>query len=80
MTKITNANPLIGIDDIEFGMTRKEVRDILGEAEEFMKSEFDDNSTDDSDGPISYDKSIGIYAPDGEMESMLLGVKGYYNE
>ena len=35
---------------------------------------------DDSDGPISYDKSIGIYAPDGEMESMLLGVKGYYNE
>ena len=37
MRKIINAKPLIGIDNIKFGMTRKEVRDILGEAEEFMK-------------------------------------------
>ena len=27
---------------------------------------------------LSVDKSIGIYAPDGEMESILFGEKGYY--
>ena len=33
---------------------------------------------DDDDGPISYERSNGIYAPDGEMESILFGDKGYY--
>lgn len=124
------ATPLIGIDNIRFGMPREEVREILGEVKEFIKSEFDENSTDDfgfchvyynfenkceaielfdevdvyidetkifpisidvaldtfesleddPDGPISYKKSIGIYAPDGEMESILFGVEGYYDE
>ena len=27
---------------------------------------------------LSVDKSIGIYAPDGEMEIILFGEKGYY--
>ena len=27
---------------------------------------------------LSVDKSIGIYAPDGAMESILFGEKGYY--
>ena len=30
------------------------------------------------EGMISVDMSIGIYAPDGEMESILFGEKGYY--
>ena len=34
----------------------------------------------DDDGLISYSKSIGIYAPDGEMESILFGKEGYYDE
>lgn len=33
----------------------------------------------DDDGLISTEKSIGIYAPYGEMESILLGVRGYYD-
>lgn len=32
----------------------------------------------DGDGLISIEESIGIYAPDGTMESILFGVKGYY--
>ena len=32
----------------------------------------------DDEGMISVDMSIGIYAPDGEMESILFGEKGYY--
>lgn len=32
----------------------------------------------DSDGLISVEKSIGIYIPGGTMESILFGVKGYY--
>ena len=130
MKKRITATPLIGIDNIRFGMPREEVREILGEAKEFIKSEFDETSTDDfgfchvyynfenkceaielfdevdvyidetkifpisidvaldtfesleddPDGPISYKKSIGIYALDGEMESILFGVEGYYDE
>jgi hypothetical protein len=34
---------------------------------------------EDDIGPISYKKSIGIYAPDEEMESILFGVEGYYD-
>lgn len=33
----------------------------------------------DSSGYISNDHSIGIYAPDGNMESILFGCKGYYD-
>ena len=32
----------------------------------------------DDEGMISVDMSIGIYAPDGKMESILFGEKGYY--
>ena len=34
--------------------------------------------TPDGDGLISVEDSIGIYAPGGTMESILFGVKGYY--
>ena len=34
----------------------------------------------DDDGLISYSSSIGIYAPNDEMESILFGNKGYYDE
>ena len=34
----------------------------------------------DDDGLVSYSQSIGVYAPDGEMESILLGKDGYYEE
>ncbi len=34
----------------------------------------------DDDGLISYANSIGIYAPDEEMESILIGKKGYYDD
>lgn len=33
----------------------------------------------DDDGLLSAEKSIGIYAPYGEMESILFGVRGYYD-
>ena len=32
----------------------------------------------DGDGLISIADSVGIYAPDGNMESILFGVEGYY--
>lgn len=35
---------------------------------------------EDEEGMLSIEKSIGIYAPDGNMESILFGVKGYYEE
>lgn len=33
----------------------------------------------DDDGLISTEQSIGIYAPGGKMESILFGVRGYYD-
>lgn len=33
----------------------------------------------DDDGLISTEQSIGVYAPYGEMESILFGVRGYYD-
>lgn len=33
----------------------------------------------DDDGLISTEHSIGVYAPYGEMESILFGVRGYYD-
>lgn len=35
--------------------------------------------TRDDDGLLSVEESIGIYAPYGEMESILFGVQGYYD-
>ena len=34
----------------------------------------------DDEGLISFSKSIGIYAPDGEMESIIFAKEGYYND
>ena len=34
---------------------------------------------DDDCGFISKSKSIGVYAPDGKMESILFGCTGYYD-
>ena len=35
---------------------------------------------EDDDGLISISKSIGIYAPCGDMESIVFGKEGYYND
>ena len=120
--------PLKKVDKIEFGMERDVVRKLYGEYEEFKKSEYSENTTDDfgsfhvyydendkceaveifddvevtvngekifpvkieeaqkiesslvrdEEGLISIEKSIGIYAPDENMESVLFGKEGYY--
>lgn len=125
-----NVVPTIKVGEVEFGMSREEVRTLLGEAKEFYKFEDDINTTDDfgfchvfydqdnkceaieifseaevfcndtlifptdfitakkaisdfeedDEGLISYSQSIGIYAPDGDMESILFGKTGYYDE
>ena len=43
---------------------------------ELFKTVFDDFTQDD-DGLISYKYSIGIYAPDESMESILIGRENY---
>lgn len=43
-----------------------------------LKSMLTDLEEDDC-GFISKIKSIGVYAPDGRMESILFGCKGYYD-
>lgn len=128
MKKIT-AIPLVGVEEVKFGMKRSEVRSKFGEATEFKKSKFSKTTTDDfgfchvfynlkdeceaieifddtevqidnvtvfpsdmkklksmlSDvdeddvGFICKSKSIGVYAPDGKMESILFGCVEYYN-
>lgn len=35
---------------------------------------------EDDEGAMSFEASVGIYAPDDEMESILFGKKGYYDE
>lgn len=35
---------------------------------------------EDADGLISISKSIGIYAPCGDMESIVFGKEGYYSD
>ena len=35
---------------------------------------------EDDDGLISISKSIGIYAPCGDMESIIFGKEGYYSD
>ncbi len=122
------AEPLKKVDKIEFGMEREVVRKLYGQYEEYKKSEYSQNTTDDfgnfhvyydendkceaveifddvevtingeiifpvkiedaekiesslvrdEEGLISIEKSIGIYAPDENMESILFGKKGYY--
>ncbi len=39
-----------------------------------------DNFIQDDEGFISFDYSIGIYAPYESMESILIGREGYYDE
>lgn len=120
--------PTRKVGEVEFGMSREEVRALLGDATEFYKFEDDSNTTDDfgfchvfydqdntceaieifseaevfcndalifptdfiaakkaipdfeedDEGLISYSQSMGIYAPDGDMESILFGKTGYY--
>lgn len=121
--------PLVGFNDVKFGMSRKVVRDILGlPIREFRKTKYSKTTTDDYGMfHIFYDKndafeaveffgeveirnedhtvfpktvrllsqlpyafvdeggsyineelSIGIYAPDNTVESILFGVTGYY--
>lgn len=122
--------PTVSVNEVEFGMDRKQVRLLLGKAKEFRKSQYAENTTDDfgfchvfydtddkceaieifdeaevyvdgklifptdinsamkiindfehdDDGLTSYSLSIGIYAPDDEPESILIGIKGYYDE
>lgn len=123
------AVPLSKVNDIKFGMKRSEVRNILGTAKEFKKTNFSKTTTDDFGfchvyyntddeceaieifdeceviingkvvfpyeidtlksmitdieendvGFISKKLSIGVYAPDNRMESILFGCVGYYN-
>ena len=129
MDKRIIVEPLKGIDEISFGISREEVRKYFGNNfEEFKKSKFSKNTTDDygychifydkdnkfeaieffdevtiiiddiivfpnrievikkvsddfekdEESYISKEKSIGIYAPNDIMESILLGMKVYY--
>ena len=122
--------PLIGFGNIQFGMLRNEVRNMLGMPVcEFKKSKFSKATTDDYGefhvfytaddrfeaveffdevriqdnmgnvfpesadalvqlpysfseeygSYISQEHSIGIYAPDQRVESILFAAKGYYN-
>ena len=127
---VFNVEPLKKVNDIEFGMDRKNIRELYdNKYNAFKKTIFSKNTTDDfmgvhvyydskdkceaveifsetdvnidgkqifpisldeayevfpflaedEDGPLSIEKSIGIYAPDGEMESILFGKEGYYD-
>lgn len=122
-------NPLVGFDNVQFGMSREEVRSILGSPlREFKKSKYSKTTTDDfgvfhvfydetdkfeaveffeeaglkdikgntfpkeitADVPFPYalynegndyinaEYSIGIFAPNNRIESILFGIKGYY--
>jgi hypothetical protein len=124
--------PLKKVGDIEFGMDRSKVREILGEYKEFRKNKFSRNTTDDfkichvyydinnkceaveifekvtlkinntiiypaaykevcnflkeldedaeleEDSCTSFKKAISIYAPGGEVESILIEAEGYF--
>lgn len=123
------AIPLKEINGVKFGMSRSEVRTVLGgEYKEFKKSKYSKNTTDDFGvchvfytlddkceavevfgecevsvngqllfpldislvkkliedleedfgSYISKKLSVGIYAPEGEPESILFGEAGYY--
>lgn len=121
--------PLVGFNDVRFGMSRNEIRNILGTPiREFKKSKYSKNSTDDfglyhifydvddkfdaveffkeamifdnqgnefprttgalsklpyhfvsdAESHICTEQSIGVYAPDGHIESILFACEGYY--
>lgn len=44
---VLTAVPLLGVNEVKFGMKRDEVREIFGKAREFKKSKFSKNTTDD---------------------------------
>ncbi|MCM1277316.1 MAG: hypothetical protein NC299_18485 [Lachnospiraceae bacterium] len=129
MRKIIVA-PLESVNGIRFGAQREIVRNAFGSFEEFKKSPFSKNTSDDfgdfhifydsnncfeaveifeaevkinntvifpgtlaeankliadlkSNDPdywISKEQSVGLCAPDGEIESILFGIKKYYGE
>jgi hypothetical protein len=124
--------PTIKIGELRFGMDRSDVRKLFGNHEEFKKTKYSKNTTDDfgsfhvfydendkceaieifkdievsfeskkifpghfldvlyilreidgdleieKDGCISKKHSIGIYAPNGQIEGILFAIKGYY--
>ena len=39
--------PTVSVNEVKFGMDRKQVRALLGEAKEFRKAQYDENTTDD---------------------------------
>lgn len=39
--------PTVSVNEVEFGMDRKQVRLLLGKAKEFRKSQYAENTTDD---------------------------------
>lgn len=127
--KRLNIELLRKVNDIPFGADRQTVRNSFGEFNEFRKSQFSKNTTDDFGAfHIFYDtnncfeaieifeaevfindvkvfpgnllqvqkiittlnsedneywsdieKSVGLCAPDGEVESILFGKEGYYD-
>lgn len=56
------------MDRSSFQLTLKQQKKVIEDLEE------------DDDGLISISKSIGIYAPCGDMESILFGKEGYYDD
>lgn len=121
--------PLVGFDSVKFGMSRDEIRGILGiPTREFKKSKYSKSTTDDygayhifydindrfeaveffeetmifdnkgnafprtaealsklpyhfvsdDESHICTEQSIGVYAPDGNVESILFACEGYY--
>lgn len=127
---IINVELLKSVNSVEFGSEREKVREFFGEFNEFAKTDFNENTSDDfgfahvfydkhncfeaieifgeaevkingqtvfpqniqtaqkiienlnADGNEYYtsvNKSVGIYAPDGQIESILFAGKNYYN-
>ena len=59
-----------------------EAIEIFDEAEVYVNELliFPTDFEQDDEGLISISKSIGIYAPDGDMESILFAKEDYYND
>ena len=83
-TSINNISGYTYIDeDIKFDVLKKAINEVIKlndsmriKIEEAQKIE--SSLVRDEEGLISIEKSIGIYAPDENMESVLFGKKGYY--
>lgn len=71
--------PAVSVNNIPFGASREEVRNALGEYEEFKKDEDDKVTTDDFDFcHVFYDDED---EEDEEIaESVVFAKKGYYDE